>query len=530
MNEILALVYSYARAAWRRRWWAVATAWIIALLAWTLVLTMPDRYEASARVFVDTRTSLRPVIEGISIEDNYESQLARVREALLSRPQLESVARKTNLDANVTNPGQMDALITGLQQQIHIASFSPGGARGGSSDMIYAISYQNTDREKSIEVVRTLLDNFRDGTQSGSRSGADERNEFVAGQIEDLEKRLQAAEEARAEFKKRNFGMLPNERGDYFTRLDQEDQGLQTAQSELALAQGRMSELQRQLDSTPRYLPGTGGGGGGGGAPDVTVRRQETERQLEAARSRWTEQHPTVVALRTTLAELREREQNDLAELQRGGVGTGAINSLNPNPNYQQIQAQLSAVRVEAASHRSAVELHRREIDRLKRLVDQAPEVEQEMARLNRDYDQLKLSYDQMVGRREQARVTDDAARSGIVRFDTIEPPRAALGPVAPNRPLLFLATLVLAIGAGIVVALVPHLLWPTIDGVAALERRFELPVIGAVSALRTDGERALQGRQIRLVAASAAGLVAVAALLVVGGGAGARVLQQFLA
>lgn len=531
MNEILSLIYSYARAVWRRRWWAVISAWAVALVAWAVVLMMPDRYEASARVFVDTRTALRPVLEGIAIEDNYESQLALVREALLSRPQLEAVARRTNLDAGVTTPAAMEALISSLQGEIQIGSAAPvAAANGGQSrDMIYTITYQNTNREKSVDVVRTLLDNLREGTLTGNRTGATEAQDFLDQQIADLEKRLQEAEGRLAEFKKRNIGMLPNEqRGDYFARLDQEMAGLQQSETALAVALSRQAELKRQLESTRPYLPGTGGGGGA--TPDVSLRRQEAEQRLEALLLRFTERNPEVIAQRAAVEELKAREARELAVLEGGGTGTGAISSLNPNPVYQQIQSQLGQVKVEIASHQGAAAQHRREIANLRRFVDQAPEVAQEYARLNRDYGVLKDQYDQLVGRREQARVTDDAARTGIVRFDTIEPPRADSNPVAPKRQLLFIACLFLAIGAGIGIALLPQLLSPTIDDIPALERRFDLPVLGAVSALRTPDELASGRREFRLMGVAIAVLLALAGILVVAGGAGARALQQLLA
>jgi uncharacterized protein involved in exopolysaccharide biosynthesis len=106
MNDIMVMVYSYARALWRRRWLAIAVAWAVCALAWLAVLALPDRYEATARVYVDARTALRPVLEGIAIEEDYDSQLALVREALLSRPQLEAVARATNLDARRERRGR----------------------------------------------------------------------------------------------------------------------------------------------------------------------------------------------------------------------------------------------------------------------------------------------------------------------------------------------------------------------------------------------------------------------------------------
>lgn len=533
MNEIFGIVYSFARVAWQRRWLGLAVAWAIALVAWAVVLSLPDRYEASARVFVDARTPLRPVLEGIAVQSDYESQLSLVREALLSRPQLQAVARKTNLDAKVTSTAQMDALVTGLQKQITINAFTPGlpGGQGGARDAIYTITYQNPEREKSVEVVRTLLDNFVEGTRTGNRSGSTEAQSFLNDQIAELEKRLQEAEERLAEFKKQNIGMIPGERGDYFTRLNQEMTGLQQAETSLAVALSRRSELERQLASARAYLPGTSGAGAAASAaPDVTLRRQEAEQKLEELLLRFTDRHPEVIAIRRTINELKEREARELAELQRGGEGTGAIRSLTANPVYQQIQTQLSQVQVEIASHQGAAAQHRREISNLRQYVNQAPEIEQEFSRLNRDYGVTKAQYDQLVARREQARVSGDAAQAGIVRFDVIEPPRAPLSPSWPKRPLLFLAALAAAIGAGLGIAILPQLLAPTFVEVGTLERRFGLPVLGAVSAGKTEEQGVQDRADLRRVVLAGAALLALGGVMVVAGSFGARLLHGLLA
>jgi polysaccharide chain length determinant protein (PEP-CTERM system associated) len=528
MNEILAQIYGFARAAWRRRWTVVTTAWVVALLGWAVVLTMPDRYEASARVFVDARTPLRPVLQGIAIEQDYESQISLVREALLSRPQLETVVRQTNLDAGMAaTPAGHEALIAQLQRQIQVVATAP--SRSGS-DAIYTISYQHGDRAKSIEVVRTLVDNFVEGTLSGNRSGATEAQNFLIEQIGELEKRLQEAEQRLADFKKSNIGLIPGERGDYFARRDQQTAGLQQAETNLAVALSRQAELRRQLTSSQAYLPGTTGGGATGAPPDVTLRRQQAEQQLEELLLRFTDRHPDVIQLRRTIDELKERETKELAELQKGGAGTGAIRSLAANPVYQQVQTQLSQVQVEIASYQGAIRQHQAEIANLGKYVDQAPEVEQEFAQLNRDYTVTKAQYEQLVARREQVRVSDDAASTGIMRFDVIEPPHAALEPVSPKRQLLIVGVLVVALGAGLGLAILPYLLMPTFDSITELGRRLGVPVIGAVSAVRTVAQRTADHRQLRWVALAGGALVAATGLLVVAGGTGARLLQQLLA
>lgn len=534
MNEILLKSYGIARSAWHRRWIALIVAWGAAILAWVVILVLPDRYEASAKVFVDARTALRPVLEGIAIQDDYESQLALVREALLSRPQLEAVARKTNLDARVTTPAQMDGLITALQKQIRVeATAVSGQSSGAARDTIYTITYQNQNREKSIEVVRTLLDDFREGTISGNRSGSTEAQGFLNQEIAELEKRLQASEERLAAFKKRNIGMIPGEQGDYFTRLNQEMAGLQKAETDLAVAMSRRAALQKQLESQRAYLPGTTTASGGsfqGMPPDVTLRRQEAEQHLEELLLRYTDKHPEVIATRETIAELKKKEQQELADLAKGGMGTGAIRSLSVNPVYQQIQGQLNQTQVEIASIQGAAEQHRAEIANLRKFVDQAPEIEQEFARLNRDYGVTKAQYDQLVARREQARVSDNAARTGIVRFDSIEPPRANQAPVWPRRPLLILLSLFAALGLGTLVSAFPYLHSPTYSDAGALERKFKIPVLGMVSEVRTEERRTWDHLEFKKVVLASLLLIMLGVLLAAFSGLGIRLLHQLTA
>ncbi len=534
MNDNLSLIYNLSRAVWRKRWTAVATAWIVAAVVWMGVLVQPDRYEATARVFVDSRTALRPMLEGIAIQDDTESQLALVREAMLSRPQLEAVAHATKLDANVQTPADMEAVVSSLQSQIEVTSELPADptTRQGTRNAVYTISYQHTNRDKSIEVVKTLLASLVEGTLQGNLAGSSAAQSFLLNQISELEKRLQDAEQRLAEFKKRNIGLIPGEQGDYFTRLNLQMTGLQQAETDLAVAYSRRSELQRQLASTQRYMPGTGAatvGGNAVGTLDVTLRRQEAEQNLEALLLRYTDRHPEVLGLRRTIADLKEREARELAELQRGGAGTGSIRSLNANPLYQQTQSALNEVQVNIASLLGAAEQHRQEIAELRKYVDKAPEVEQEFARLNRDYTATREQYDQFVTRREQARVSDDAARSGNVRFNELEPPSAPLDPSSPKRKPLFIAGLLLALAAGVALALLPRLLVPTFDDAGSIEKALGLPVIGSVSMQRTAEQRAALKGEVRTIWLLGIALVLATAVLVSIGGGIARLMHPNL-
>src|SRR3974390_1399054 len=130
------------RSAWRFRRMAAATAAIVAFVGWLAVLAWPDSYEASARVFVNTSTALRPLLQGIAVDQDIDAQLNMVRETLLGRPRLERVAREADLDLKARSPEDLDRLIARLQKTILIdaqAPHSSGGRENRSSDSVYTI-------------------------------------------------------------------------------------------------------------------------------------------------------------------------------------------------------------------------------------------------------------------------------------------------------------------------------------------------------------------------------------------------------
>ena len=57
MNEQIELVLSYLRDILRRKWWILGSTWLVCAIGWVVVQRLPDQYEASARVYVDTKIS-----------------------------------------------------------------------------------------------------------------------------------------------------------------------------------------------------------------------------------------------------------------------------------------------------------------------------------------------------------------------------------------------------------------------------------------------------------------------------------------
>src|ERR1700754_3703948 len=83
---------------WGRRWYALFTALGVCIIGWTAGFMIPSRYEASTRIYVDTDTLLAPLLRGMAVDVNMVQQVDMMQRTLLSRPNLESVLRMSDLD------------------------------------------------------------------------------------------------------------------------------------------------------------------------------------------------------------------------------------------------------------------------------------------------------------------------------------------------------------------------------------------------------------------------------------------------
>ena len=65
MGSLKVIIFQYARDIWCRRWYAVGVAWAICLVGWVVVSRMPDIYESSARVYMNSDEALTPLLRGV---------------------------------------------------------------------------------------------------------------------------------------------------------------------------------------------------------------------------------------------------------------------------------------------------------------------------------------------------------------------------------------------------------------------------------------------------------------------------------
>lgn len=471
-------ILRYVHGMWRYRVWALIVAWMVFIAGWLFVYSMPDQYGASAKVYVDTDSLMNPVFDDLSLPDNLNAQVDAVSRQLLTRPNLETVARKTDLHLLASDDDEMEALITRLQENIRI--------RSDRRSNVFDIEFKYSQRSKAFAVVSALVDGFVEDSLQGQGDDSQLTLEAVQAEIVRHENRLTEAEDRLAEFKKGNVGYMPNDRGDYYSRLQSALTAVDETEAKIRSLSQRRNELRRQLDAESSVLDEMAATGTLATGCSQQAQIAELETQLAALRVDFTDKHPRIVSLRENIDALKKRCADEAGAARQAGVrpGTGSEGSAEPNSLYENLRMMLADTEVELATLGAQLAVQQEEVDELRQNVDRIADVEKNLKQLNRDYDVVQDRYQLLLSRRENLRSKLRLDPVKDVSFRILEPPFASSEPVGPPRPLFLAAILVVAVGAGGLIALGLSELNPAFFSRKEVARVTGLPVLGSVSLL----------------------------------------------
>lgn len=478
MEELLQQVQETARSMWRRRWIGLALAWLLAIVGAVGLMAIPNRFEAGARVYVDTKSVLRPLLRDLTVEPDLDQTIGLLARTLITRPNIELLIRRSGVDLDGMPPQARDVAIERLMRDINVA--------GSGRDNIFTFSYRDTDPERARLLVQNLVNLFLESDTGAKLRDAESARGFIDEQIKNYETRLAESENRLKDFKLKNLGVADTGGKDYFARIASLTDELSKATVELRAAEQSRDALRRELNGEVMTLvPET---------PIVTApmttefdaRIESLRRQLDDQLRRYTDQHPDVIATQRLIAGLEADRQKEL-EAKRAAAArqaAAAKTSAPTNPVMQQVKLALAEAEGKVASMRVHVGDLQSRLGTLRASASRVPQVEAELVQLNRDYEIIRKTYETMVARREKASLSEDMDATRSAQFRVIDPPRTAPQPAFPNRKALAPVVLLLAIVGGIAGCFLAVRLMPTFGNARTLRVATQRPVLGSVSML----------------------------------------------
>jgi len=511
MQEILNQVVSVLRGMWKYRWLGLAVGWVVGLVSLVVVFKIPDQYEASARIYVDTQSILKPLMAGLTIQPNVEQQVGMLSRTLISRPNIEKLIRMADMDLKSTSKAEQEQLIDRLIKDIKI--------QNTGRDNLYSLVYRDADRDKAKRLVQSLVSVFVESSLGASRKDSDAAKTFLADQIKQYEAKLEEAETRLKEFKMRNIDRASPDGKDAATLVTEAAAQLRQAQLQLREAENARDAVKAQIAAEKSQTAAPAGSAAAAeipvSTPEIDERIAAQKRNLDMLLQRFTEAHPDVIITRKLIRDLEEQKKKEVAELRKQAAAAPSAAPMGGGSTMaQELTRMLAEAEAQVASLKARVAEYAGRLGAAREGLKTAPQIEAEAAQLNRDYEVYRKNYQDLVARRQSAIMSGELeAASGVADFRLIDPPRVTPQPVAPNRLLLMPLALLAALAAALLAAFAASQIRPVFDQGDQLRASTGLPLLGVVSLVLSDTDRRRRRRgNLRFAGASGA-LVSLFAL-----------------
>jgi polysaccharide chain length determinant protein (PEP-CTERM system associated) len=523
VDDFLRQFSGYLRSAWGYRWIGLLVAWVVGIIGMGVVLVLPDQYQASAKIYVDTQSILRPLMSGLAVQPNLDQQINMLSRTLISRPNIEKLIRMADLDLEAKTKTEREKLIDDLIASVKLTS--------SGRDNLYIVSYRDQKPARAQKVVQAMVTLFVESGLGSKRQDADQARKFIEEQIKAYEAKLLEAENRLKEFKLKNLERPGGGQKDYFGTLGEVQAQLNQAQLDLREATNSRDALKRQLlgeeptisadNSSMVFAPS---GPGGPSTAEIDMRISGMKNEVEGLLQRYTDKHPDILQLRARIRNLEEERKQIIekhaaeaakeaaskpadAKPEAKPASTGGAQM--PNPVYQQIKVALASAEASVASLSARVGEYQTRLDALKQSSRLVPELEAEFSQLNRDYEVHRSNYNNLVSRRESASISEEMDATGVAEFRLIEPPRVDPKPAAPNRLILLTVVLAAAIVVGGAASFAVSQLRPVFHDGRMLAEVAGVPVLGSVSMLLANERKRYERRRSVVFFGGLGGLVA---------------------
>jgi polysaccharide biosynthesis transport protein len=527
----------YIHAIARRRGLLLGIAIPIAILSILLAATLPDIYTSSALVEIDEPSN--SLSTGTSTaEASYADQYVQnLKGIVLTDSNLRKVNRELELYPDLAD--DESAMIKRLRRDIAVSIVTtpildPRTGREREVVDAFTLSYDNHSAEKAQKGAQWLVGAFLAEHRKQRMGRASNAAGFYAAEAERIRTHVAKLESKLADFKKANYGQLPELTQVNMSMMDR-------AESSLAANNTQMASLRQERVFLAAQLEQQRASG-----PDSSSVRQ-LEDQYARMRSTYDESHPDVIALRRqidslkfgtsagagsslrsqlnakrqTLAESRQRygaEHPDIKRLQRD-IATletrlkngerGDVDMADGTPVGMQLRTQLSAIDSQLASLAVQNAELRAKLGGLERNVTAAPQVEREYANLTRDLTIAREKYEQLLNRQMDAEVGEAAiTRGGADEFRLIQSPMLPGSPGKPQRLAILMIGLVAAVALALTITVLAEALDPKVRGARDVRELLSVSPLVAIPTIRNSRSR--RRNSWRLAAATASAVIGV--------------------
>ena len=505
-------LWEYISILKRHKGKMVLTGLLVLLTSIALAILLPPSYTSTATILIEKPIISNDLVDS-TISSYAEQQVQRIRQRVLSRPNLRRIIDKFQLYRDRLNTDTWTTILEDMEEAISVEMISadvldPRSGRATKATIAFQVGFSHESPEISQRVTNELVSLFLQENLKERTESAEEASSFFEREANKLKLRMEDLDSKLLTLKKENGESLPEFQQQNTRFLERAYQRLEDINNQYNKAYERKIYLHSQLAQITPYSSSNSNV-----ILDDRTRLKMLQVEYSNLLSRYSPNHPDVIKVKTeieslgnqgdsagnrqtlmlvqkekkaALSKLKESYSTEhpdiislVKEIQSIETQIAAIpakkmqaenNSDADNPAYIQTQAQLQSSELEILSLEKSRKAQTKRINSYEQRIRISPDVERQYNELMRNYTSTKLKYEQIQSKQISVNLAESVEKSRKgERYVMSEPPELPEEPTKPNRKAIVALGLMLSIAAAIASAALAESLNQSIYGARQL-------------------------------------------------------------
>ncbi|BAY83959.1 hypothetical protein NIES267_34530 [Calothrix parasitica NIES-267] len=417
----------------KRRWLPalLVTSSIFGLAAFVTFRQKPV-YQAEGKLRFDKNNNVSSLsglggqIGELSGITNLSNPLDTEAEVIQSHPLIKETITKLNL---INEEGET------LSHEAFLKLLQVKSIRGTD---VLQLSYKSTDPKEAANVVNSLMGDYMENNVETNTAEVRAAREFLQKELPQVEGRVVQAEAALRQFKEQNNVVALEEEAKFGVEsLKDLSENITQSQANLVEAMTRSEALQNQLKLQPQQAVALSSLSQSPAVQQVLTEFQKTQKELAVARTKLTDQHPTVINLSKKLEALKNQLEGKVGQIVGNGVSVREPD-LQIGELKQSLTAELIKSEVERLAATNRVGLLRKAFVSNQARLSVLPKLEQQQRQLQRKLQVAQSTYQQLLKQLQEVQV---------VEKQNVGNAKVIASALVPNKPISPKIALNLALG-----------------------------------------------------------------------------------
>ena len=505
--------------------------------------SIPPLYRSTSTISIEQQVVASEYAQ-TAVTSYADEQIERIWQSVMSSATLADVVTKYGLYPEIVVEGNERSIINATyalrestlleSQTIQFMNRQSGRASGAT--IAFTLSFDYSDGATAQEVAVELTDRILSKNIQDRTNQAQNTVDFLKTDIDSARAEMDRTSDALASFKERHAGNLPELLNFHLQSIERTEQQLDNLDREIRDSRNRQFTLETEVARTNPFANSVDGDGNpilgtadrlaelqserlrllsiytpqhadviriereiemlagsepSSASPNASALRTQLDAilaELQESRRSLTEDHPDVVRLKRSAAVLEQQIQ----QAQSTGQQQSSLASLaSRDPVVQQLRQQIQTEQSYLGSllgRRTELES---KLDELRGRVAAMPQIERDYAVLVQNNEAAIARYNAAVARLDDAqRAQTLEVTGGAERLTLLEAPLLPINPYAPNRPMIVIVFLILALGCAFGLAVLSDSFDETVRGSKEVAELAGAPPIAVIPVLETRLDR----------------------------------------